>query len=166
MAVLAIGASLLTASLLVQIGVWRIALPRSQTLGLLCVFALTPACIGALAVATGHVPSLSSADVVRLILGYTSFALAYAVLYSAIEHQSPTLAIVSHVAAAGADGCTTPELFAAFEREGAMTNRIVAIERGGLVRVDRETIVLTAQGRMYAEFFERAAAVFGLAPGG
>jgi hypothetical protein len=47
-------------------------------------------------------------------LFYVSFALAYIVLHSAIEVDSPTLAIVSYVAKAGANGCSEAALFARF----------------------------------------------------
>lgn len=166
MTVFLAGAGLLFASLIVQLLVWRLALPRSQTLGLLLIFALVPPCVLGAAALGGHGLSLPAPEAARLVLGYVSFALAYVVLYSAIEHQSPTLAIVLRVAQEGSGGCPSSELFASFAREDPMSNRIDAMELGGYVQLDGDVVKLTSHGRRYAELFEYAGGLFGLAKGG
>ena len=93
-----------------------------------------------------------------MVLAYVAFTLAYVVLYSAIEHQSPTLAIISQVAKDGSRGCASADLYAHFAREDPMSNRIEAMELGGYVQLDEDV--------RYAQLFEYAGGLFGLAKGG
>jgi len=108
MTVFLAGAGLLLASFLVQLLIWRVALPRSQTVALLLIFAVVPPCVLATAALSGHALWLPAPETARLVLAYVAFTLAYVVLYSAIEHQSPTLAIISQVAKDGSRGALPP----------------------------------------------------------
>src|SRR6202521_3942447 len=107
MTVLVMGIVLLALSLLTHLCVWRVRLPQRQIRALLVVFSITPAAV----LLAGHllrmVPALSAAEIVRVALFYASCSLVYIILYTAIEVQSPTLAIVMHVSRAGEEGCAT-----------------------------------------------------------
>ena len=47
-----------------------------------------------------------------------------------------------------------------------MSNRIEAMELGGYVQLDEDVITLSSRGRRYAQLFEYAGGLFGLAKGG
>ena len=162
MTVLLIGAGLLVASFLVQLVLWRSALPGSQTRALLVIFTLVPVCAAAAGFAAQRLPLLSAPELVRLALLYVSCMLAYIVLYSAIEMESPTLAIVSHLARHGTTGSSNAELFARFGSDDTLRSRIAAIEHGGWIHRDGERLVLTPSGRFYAGLFERGSSIVGL----
>jgi hypothetical protein len=114
----------------------------------------------------GHPLALCAAEAVRLGLFYVSLSLAYIAAYSAIEAESATLAIVSYVEKAGAAGATDADLTAQFGRATMLMDRLALMESGGWVRCEGADVALTAEGRFFAEMFERAARFFGLAKGG
>ncbi len=166
MSVLAVVAGMLLASFLVQLALWRIAFPHSQTRALLLIFIIVPVCITGLAFAVDHALRVSAADATRFVLAYVPFALAYAVIYSAIEHRSPALAVISQVAAAGAEGCTTADLEAGFAADDPIADRIRIMVDGAWLSSSDGVITLTPQGKAYAMLFEHAAGFVGLAKGG
>jgi hypothetical protein len=162
MPVLLCGVGLLLLAFLAQVAIWRLSLPKSQTRALLVLFALIPPFVFGIAWATQHPIVLSAAELARVGVLYVSCALAYIVLYSAIEMQSPTLAIVSHLAAGGSAGSTDDDLFARFGRDDTLRSRILAIEQGGWVCRTGDVIMLTPSGRFYAGLFDRGSTIVGL----
>jgi hypothetical protein len=166
MTVLLTSTLLLTLSLLVQLVLWRVSLPRRRTSALLVLFTVVPLIALCTAWAAGRVPALSLTEVARLALFYVAFTLAYIVLYSAIEYGSPTLEIVSRVAKAGDAGCDESDLVAFFGGDKKLASRFAFMEEGGWVRAERDIVTLTAQGRFYAKLFDEAGRIFGLPMGG
>lgn len=160
------GVLLLACSFVAQLVVWRVRLPRRHTHALLALFAGVPLIVAGVAWAAGHAVASSAAEAARIVLFYCAYSLSYIVIYSAIENESPTLAIVSHVARAGPDGSSDAELETQFGRGTAMAARFAVLERGGWIRTEGDRIVLTTEGRTYARFFDGAARVFGLTLGG
>jgi hypothetical protein len=161
MAVLATGAGLLVLAFLVQLAIWRLALPKSQTRALLVLFTCIPPVVFGVAWGLHHPIVLSLPEFAGVGLFYVSCALAYIVLYSAIEMQSPTLAIVTYLAA-GSAGITDEALFARFGRDDTLRSRILAIEQGGWIQRNGDTITLTPSGRFYAGLFDRGSTIVGL----
>jgi hypothetical protein len=153
---------LLGSSFLVHLVWWRVSLPKRQTRTLLVIFAVVPVLV-AFTLPRLH---LSLPQVTLVALFDASCALTYIALYSAIEQQSPTLAIVSRLAAAGDAGCSEGELQQSFGQELPMANRLALMEQSSWLRVDGTSLVLTDEGRFFARLFDRAANVFGLAKGG
>ncbi len=166
MAALLTAFSFLVLSFLVQLVVWRVALPRRHTPALVLIFAITPVVATIAAWATGHALQFSAAEAVRLALFYISFALAYIGIYSAIEMESASLAIIVYVAGAGNAGCDDAELSARFGQGSTIAGRFAVIERGGWVRSEGDTITLSPEGRFWAIVFESASRLFGLSQGG
>jgi len=160
------GILLLLCSLCAQVVLWRVSLPRRHTHALLVLFATLPLLMAGVAWAFGHPLATSPALAARIGLFYAAYALAYIVIYSAIENESPTLAIVALVAKAGPAGCADAELVERFGRGTAMAARFAVLERGGWVRTEGDRISLTAEGQSYARFFELAAQLFGIRLGG
>ena len=166
MAVLLTAVALFVLTFLAQIALKHVWFPRRRTQGLLILYFIVPLFAIAAGGVIGHPLAFSAPDSVRIALFYASYSLAYIALYSAIEMESPTLAIVSNVAKAGPAGRTESELYDRFARDFAMSGRFALMETGGLVLVDGEVVRLTPQGRFYAELFERASRIFGLTKGG
>lgn len=162
MSVLVIGAGLLVLAFIVQVALWRIALPERQTRALLVLFSVVPILVFGIASASGHPLVLSTAELARLGMMYVSCSLAYVVLYSAIEMQSPTLAIVLDIAARGSEGRTGADLLVRFGRDDPMAGRLAAMERSGWVCRNGDVLRLTAQGRGYARLFEHASTLVGV----
>ena len=160
--VLLFGLGLLMLSFLVQLVVWHVALPKRQTPELIVIFALVPLVVLGSAWASGHLPSLSASDVASLVLLYVACSLAYFVLYSAIEMESPALAIVSYLARAGAAGRTGSDVFDRFGRDDAMRSRVALMEQGGWVYREADLLSLSPQGRFYAKLFDCASTIVGL----
>src|SRR5262249_15438455 len=97
MTVLLAGLGLLFISFCVQLVLWRIFVPGRQIRALLVIFFLVPLIVfGVVQIAGIVLVTLSAAEIVRLAVFYVSCGLMYIVLYSAIEEQSPTLAIISY----------------------------------------------------------------------
>jgi hypothetical protein len=166
MAVLVTGVALFVLSFLAQIALKHVWFPTRRTQGLLVLYALVPLAAILVAAVTGRAVWFSAPESVRLALAYVAVSLAYIALYSAVEIQSPTLAIVTNLANAGTKGRTKLELSGRFTRNFAITGRFALLEDGGWVRCEGEIVRLTPQGRFYAELFERASRVFGLIKGG
>ncbi len=163
MTVLLVGAGLFLTSFVLQAVLWRVRLPRRQTPALLVLFSVVPIVAMAVALPTGFAARFSPPEIVAIALFYLSFSLAYISLYSALEMQSPTLAIVSRVAGCGSAGCEEADLFARFGQGAELSERLDVMERGRWIQLDGDVITLTPQGAFFARLFASAARIFGLA---
>ncbi len=166
MAELLTGVALLALSFLVQVMVWRIALPRRHTPALLVLFAVVPLIAISVAHLIGYPIHFSAAQALRIALFYVAYSLVYISIYSAIETESATLSIVTYVASAGSAGRDDAELYARFGRGSTIEGRFEQIERGGWIARDGDTITLTPQGHFWAVLFELASRIFALSQGG
>lgn len=165
MTVLLVGVGLFAGSFVLQAVLWRIWLPRRQMPALFLLYAIVPVAAVIVAALTGHLPALAPAEALRTAVLYLALMLAYVTLYSAIEMQSPTLAIISYVADAGSAGCSDAELAAQFGIDTELSQRLTLMDQAGWIRCAGDTLQLTAKGRFYAEMFENIARVFGIARG-
>jgi len=108
--------------------------------------------------------ALTAAEIVRLGIFYVSCALAYTVLFSAIEEQSPTLAIISYVA--GRSRCTDVDLVDRFGKGRELAQRIELLARSEFVRQEGDRYRLSPAGDRLAKLFDAANRLFGLESGG
>jgi hypothetical protein len=139
------GVLLFLDAFLVHLMVWRLCLPRRQTnvllmifvavgvLGILMLKARPDLCLLGLAV-----PETLS-DYLRLSFFYVAAALAYIISYSAIEADSPSLAIVLRISEAGPEGLSKRKL------QELMTNEILIIPR--LEDLVRDGLAVFADGK-------------------
>jgi hypothetical protein len=167
MTVLLAGAGLLFLSFCAQLVLWRIFVPGRQIRALLVVFFLVPwAVIGVLQIVgtPTALAIISAAEGVRLAIFYSACALAYTVLYSAIEQQSPTLAIVSYVAKR--PRCTYADLVDKFGKGHELSHRIELLTRSEFVRQESGRYRLAPAGHRFAKLFDAANRLFGLESGG
>lgn len=164
---LPLGLVLLAWATMVHVAAWRVTLPTNHTRGLLVIFALAPA-VG-IALIVWLRPAWLPADPfawLRLGLLYVPCALAYIVCYSAIEHESATLALAVRLADAGESGATRESLQQSFAREDMQGRRLSSMVASGLVRMDTGGYALTAKGRILARMFRLAEQAAGLPGGG
>jgi hypothetical protein len=152
MKITCIAFGLFACSFLLHWIIWRIKIPRRQTASLLAIF------MGSLLVglaALGVVPALQRFTPVgfwqyaHVAIFQIAMSLAYIVAYSAIEERSPTMALMSFVAAAGERGRTQEELFALLKGFLPIEARLNALLRDGMfVEVDGR-YRLTAKGKAW-----------------
>ena len=167
MTVLLAGIGLLFLSFCAQLVLWRIFIPSRQIRALLVIFVLVPLIAVGLLQITGMgdvLATLSAAEIVRLAIFYLSCALTYIVLYSAIEEQSPTLAIISYVA--GRSQCAGTDLVERFGKGHELSQRIELLARSEFVRQEGDRYRLAPAGHRFAKLFDAANRLFGLESGG
>src|SRR6185295_978706 len=91
----------------------------------------------------------------HVCLFHVAFSLAYTVIYTALEMDSPTLTIVAFVDAAGARGRTREELLGLVSNDQIVGARFETLSASGIIARAGPGYVLTPKGR-------RVALVFGL----
>ncbi|MBY0522094.1 MAG: hypothetical protein K2R98_01770 [Gemmataceae bacterium] len=94
-----------------------------------------------------------------------SLALAYIVVYSALEQDSPTLIIVTYVAAAGDAGRSPQDIHAIFVTSGLLRIRIQSILASNLAECSDGMVTLTPKGRFWAALFGGVRRVYGMDKG-
>jgi len=146
---------------------WRKKMPIQTTKILLCVFfgmlilSITIYC----SVHTSWI-ALSFSEIMRFILLYSSCAFVYIILYSAIEQQSPTLAILHYIDSRGIHGCDGKSLVHYLSTLEEVKQRLFRMEQGEWIILMQGNWCLTKKGRYIAYLFECAAVFFRLGKGG
>ena len=163
------GLALLIPAFIVHVIVWRVHLPTRSIRALLCVFAATPLVAVPIYFAFGTLSAFvdtSSSDAVRILLFYVSCSLVYVCVYSAVEGQSPSLAIVLYVAKCGSAGCTDADFANHIIDDESISTRLAAMQAAKMIVVSDGRCTLTPQGRLWAALFEFAGNIFRLPLGG
>lgn len=148
---------------------WRIWLPRRQTLALLSIF-FGGLAVGCLAVSC-HVVRRSGWgldwpwDYVQVAMFHVSMTLGYVVAYSAIENRSPSMTILTFIADGGPVGRSRREVEALLFRDSPLDIRIDAMLRDGLVEQVDDGLILTGKGARWAALFSCWAALLGVGKG-
>jgi hypothetical protein len=169
MRLLLTGFALLMLSFFVHLLVWRVRIPKRPIFVLLRVFTLTPLVVVAIATTFGTLPAFTSiapSDAFRILLFYFPCSLVYICVYSAVEEQSPSLTIISHIASCGGAGCADAELSNQIGTDDSLNKRISALQDGKLIAIHGEKCALTSQGRLWGALFEGASKIFRLRLGG
>ena len=114
-----------------QVLLWYLCPPRGHylTLGGLALLVLS-----GLSVAFVAVPLGSPLDWANAALLYVALALAYMVTYSALQGDSPTLAILREIGHAPEAGCSVEWLRLVFNDDRLIVPRLNDLVVGGLVR--------------------------------
>jgi hypothetical protein len=167
MTVLLAGIGLLFLSFCAQLVFWRILVPGRQIRALLVIFFLVPLVVFGVVQLIGTpiaLTALSPAEIVRLAIFYVSCALTYIVLFSAIEEQSPTLAIVSYVAKKSQ--CAGADLVDRFGKGQELSHRIELLARSEFVKHEGDRYRLSPPGDRLAKLFDASSRLFGIESGG
>lgn len=138
---------------------WRIKMPKYATKALLILFII-------FFIVCALFIELTGVELMRLALLYTSCALVYIILYSAVEQQSPTLAIIHYIYRHGENGCNNDDLVSHVSPENEILNRLLQLEMSGWLVCQKGTLYLTDKGRGFAKLFDLSSGVFGTKQGG
>lgn len=157
---------------LLHLAVWKIKVPVRQTKALLFILfgGLAASLAGFLLAPSASlfcfpVPA-GPAELLATALFVSSFTLAYAITYSAVEADSPTLVMVQTLANAGEKGLAREDFFS------ALTDAVLVEPRLRDLLTDRMAVLaggrysLTTKGRLFAAVFARYRALLRLGKGG
>ena len=168
MSVLLFGAATLISAFVVQVVLVRWLRPRNHAAVIVAVFgAFSVAALVLFVKVVSDVggPSLW-ADAARLALLLGSLSLAYIAVYSAIEDDSPSMAMVKMAWQAGDQGCVEADFRAVMDDRLFLDQRIEAMKRDGWVLQEGDEIVLTPLGRLWGTVFRRAQLLLRMDEGG
>lgn len=131
---------------------WRVRIPARQTAVLLGIFL---GVLGAWAIAVaifpaGPIAPRSPWEMVHVAIFHVALTLAYVVAYSAIEHRSPSMTVLTFVADAGPSGRSVAEVHALLEAASPVEVRLRAMVREGMVTVEGSRYRLAAKGLAWA----------------
>jgi hypothetical protein len=162
------GLALLILAFVVHVVIWRVHPPKRSIRALLCIFAMTPlvAVPIFMAIEPSAVIGASLSNALRVLLFYVPCSLVYVCLYSAIEAQSPSLAIVSYVAGGGSVGRSETDIGNHIIDVESVSGRIDSMKAAKMIVVGDGRCALTPGGRLWAELFEFAGNIFRLPLGG
>ena len=168
MRLFSVGLALLMLAFVVHVIIWRVHPPKRSIRALLCIFATTPlvAVLIVMAIEPSAVIGASLSDALRVLLFYVSCSLVYVCLYSAIEAQSPSIAIVSYVAGCGSAGCSDSDIANHIKDGESVSARIDSMKAAKMIVVGDGRYALTPGGRLWAELFQFAGNIFRLPLGG
>lgn len=165
--ILILAGVLLFLSFIVHMLWWRNSRPVRTTSALLIVFLSVPVVtIGVSFFLSTSIHLLQALEVFRLVLFYISYTLVYIVLYSAIEQESPTLAIIHYIKRQGGGGCDESTLVQHLRASEVIEKRFALMAQGGWIMPTGVKWHLTKKGACIACIFENAATFFGLKTGG
>ncbi|MEX1049870.1 MAG: hypothetical protein WED15_10100 [Akkermansiaceae bacterium] len=169
MSVLFFGFGALAAAFIVQVLLVRCLQPRNHAAVIVAVFGTFSllALLLFVVLQRGDVDGLPLwADTARLALMLGSLSLAYIAVYSAIEDDSPSMAMVKMAWQAGGRGCTEADFRTVMNDHLFLDQRIEAMKRDGWVVQSGDAIVLTPLGRIWGTVFSRAQQLLRMDEGG
>jgi hypothetical protein len=145
-----------------QAVVWRLRRPARQYRGFVLLYAtvlaLGLAAFGMIRAQGGPLAALvpgSLFEQVNFGVLYLSLAAAFAVTYSAIQADSPTMTILLRIEAAGPGGASRSELLAELTDERLVLPRLDDLVEGGLAMVRDGRYVIAAGGATIAAAYVR-----------
>ena len=93
------------------------------------------------------------AEYLSVVLYVTSFILAYAITYSTIEADSPTLVMIRTIADAGAKGLQTEDFFDMLTDDVLIKPRLRDLITDKMALINDERYILTVKGEIFAGIF-------------
>jgi hypothetical protein len=135
---------LVAASLAIHVVVWKIRLPRRQIISVLIIFAIVLCFWLVYALIQGvALPTL-----LHVALFQVSAGLSYAITYSAIEADSPTLSLMNFLAEGGPAGVPAAEVFGFLSQRPFAKARLAALLASGLIRLQNDRYILAGNGSL------------------
>jgi hypothetical protein len=151
-------ASLTTlSSFIVHWLLWRIQIPKRQSAWLLTVFMSVMLAAWALC----SRPFIEARgwglewplQFIHMGVFHVAMTLGYIVAYSAIEEQSPSMALLTWIADAGAFGRNREEVVQRLCQSSPIDNRLQAMLRDRMITMSGDSYTLTGKGRRWAFVF-------------
>jgi hypothetical protein len=170
MRITALVVGMFAAAILAHLCIWRVRIPKRQLLSLLLIMlaalpiglalAATPSALGR------YLGPLSGWACLHAALIYVAMSLAYVVVYSPLQHRSPSMTILTYVADAKQQGRTRQEIVTTLKEAESVAVRLddmvaarMAADADGLYR-------LTAKGWFWAWLFYGWLKILGREKGG
>jgi len=135
----------------IHVLVWRVALPTKQTAALLSIFSgiLTAWLVASYFLSGRWLTAVDLWQALHVALFHAAFTLAYAAAYSAIEHRSPSMALLTAVADSGDDGCASHALRHVLADVHPVNLRLRAMVGDGMAVFGDGKYCLTRKGRTW-----------------
>lgn len=114
----------------------------------------------------GIAPPQSLPDLLRMCIFYITAMSAYIITYSAVEANSPSLAIVLKIAVSGKDGLDKNKLKATMTDEELLLPRLNDLVRDGLAVFDDNRYRISGKGSLFISIFIFFRKLLGAAKGG
>jgi hypothetical protein len=157
MSVLVWSMALLIVSLLIQLIVWKIKVPKRQTKTVLCIFFLVMISgllvIGAIADRLNILAIKSFSEYFHVSLFFISLTLAYMITYSAIEVDSPSLVMINTIAKAGPEGLDQKLFIQMMNDDLLVKPRITDLLNDKMAYYNGDKYRLTLKGILFARLF-------------
>jgi hypothetical protein len=152
----------------VHLVIWRVAMPRQHTRALLVIFfvVLAVGCLAPLTSFLGRYGPGNVWDYMAVVFFFGSGSLAYIAFYSAIEEDSPSLALVKAVAETGDEGMGREKCHEVIGDDFLVNRRLEVMVRDGMLRREGDRYYLGRKGEQMFCIFEASARFFGLPRGG
>ncbi len=161
MKVLLWGLAFFILSLILNLFIWRVRLPKRQTNALLKIF-YGVFVLGIILFEVSKAFNDNTSyqflpngipEYLHLFLLFTSLSLAYIITYSAVEVDSPSLVMVLAVNKAGRNGLSKTEFAELLTNERLVIPRINDLVRDKLIFLNRDKYKLTSNGRLFISIF-------------
>lgn len=155
-----------------QFIVWRVVRPAGHYLALSALYLVALAASVGVFFALGETPAAAWVvpatlrEGVDFLLLYTAATLAYMVTYSAVQADSPSMAILLAIERTGADGLKREDLLAALDNRVLVVPRLEDLVIGKLAAVERARYVISGRGAMLARLYIAYRALLRMEKGG
>lgn len=163
MRVLLVGSGLFATAFIIHLALWRIRAPRRHIRALLRLFY---GCLAAALTLGWAMPipllRFAPSEIVHLFLFFSGLTLAYIITYTAVQVDSPSLMIVSRIAAAGAAGLSRAALLAQLTDDVLVRPRIEDLVRDEAVAFGDGVYRLRWRGRRFLSLIVGWRRVMGL----
>lgn len=134
--------------------VWRIRIPNRQTASLLvCFLTVLAAGLSVVQVSSRFEDLRGFWRGLHITIFHVAMTLAYVVVYSALEGQSPSMTVLIYVAGGGENGRTRAEIATVLKDAVTVEGRMAAMGRDNLVVAKNSAYCLTRKGRVWAIVF-------------
>lgn len=157
MKILILTTVLLGSAFVVHWLVWRIRVPRRQTAALLAIF-FGALCVGipmaACAPLAAGFTLRGPWECLHVAIFHVAVALAYIVVYSALEERSPSMTVLSFINEAGCAGRTREEITRVLRTASPVEVRLDAAIRDKMLVETGGRCELTPKGRAWAVSYE------------
>lgn len=160
MRILLLSVCIFSLALCMHLLIWRLRIPKRQRKVLLRIF-LATFFISILGISIFQTWNLVPrflriyyfSEVIQVFIFVIAFAFSYIITYSAVEADSPSLAIIKTIAKSGSEGLDKGKLFAILNDDILVKPRLADLLTDGLVSLDNGRYTLTPKGRLSARVF-------------
>jgi hypothetical protein len=147
---------------MVHLVIWKIRLPKNQTVGLLNIF-FAMFCLG---VGAALMRGFGIWEAGHMALFFGSMSLCYVITYSAVEGDSPTLSLMRFLAQKGKAGGTQAEIDSFFAERPFIRSRLVALLQSALIKEENGRYVIAGKPSLPFRLILAFRKVYGTIPKG